>query len=431
MFPTLTTDQAAAFNQFLVFNRGRGGGVGGIYPPVSPFATLQNQPRMPAAMVRDQAEEVEATVAGVAPIIDQSLPDEELLKRQMSMAPAMFDSRGVTPGAGGIGLNYGGMKPIRGGSDELLNNPKFAQLLRVDPRRAAQAYQSLTGRTLGEDFQQKQKMDIARQKDFADTTRSQLMRGDIRQEPETGMFQRRQRIQSKDNPMQTVDTWEDLSADEQEIYAKSWETALGAKMFRPNPIASLGKSPAVKALVAVRYADKVRNGMSPREALEAAILETPEGSTPVSAGPAMSQAQRMAMTGPSDADVTAMEQAGHMNAGSSPEATIQLIMDKRMAERNDAVRQAALSGLSRIGQGASAAAQGVMGTFETIGGGVADTVTSSIPNLINQASQFIGGPKLWDWRVPASLSPVQPDPAGMQYFKDRSDRYFPGTDIRR
>lgn len=294
-FPLLTQEQAGQFNNFMLARRGP------TFPPVGggmmpqQIATLQNTPRMPAAMVRDKADELEAYQATVPTIVDPTLSDTELLKQQMSGgASALFDTSGVRQNAAG-GMDYGKLKPIRGGSDEVLSNPKFIQLLRRSPQQAAQAYSAITGRDLRNDFQQRQTLDLARRKDMTEAIRGRAIRGEDRFNEETGFFERRVSIPDPKNPMAKVDAWETMDTPSQIAYNENWETAMGSKMAKPNPIATLQKSPRVKAMVMSKYMAMVKAGThTPAAAFEEALKTTPDdvsGPTPSSQEVASPQAQ--------------------------------------------------------------------------------------------------------------------------------------------
>lgn len=274
-FPLLTQEQAGQFNNFLLARRGPTFPTLGAAPSMPQIATLQNPS---AAFMRDQADELEAYKATVPTIVDPTLTDAELLRQQMGGgASALFDTSGARQTAAG-GMDYGAAKPIRGGVDEIMANPKFAMLLRRAPEQAARAYQAITGRDLRNDFQQKQKLDLVRRKETSDTLRTQILKGEMRQNPETGFVERKTTIPDPNNPMQKIDAWETMDTEAQLAFNGSWEDAMGAKAARANPIASLQIPANLKPIVMSKYMSMVKAGThSPAAALEEAIKSTPLG----------------------------------------------------------------------------------------------------------------------------------------------------------
>lgn len=386
IFPTISQDQSRQFNNFALGRRG----------PLFPTQVAPLQSRLPAAMVRDQYEEAEATSAGLAPLVDYSMSDPELVRSQWgrggSAVGEMFGGPAPKLKPGG-GMDYTGIKPIRGGSEELLSNPKFLQIARYDPRKAAVVYKAITGRDMGNDFQEKQKMDAMRQKEMSDTIRSGVMRGDLRQNPETGFVERKASVPDPKNPMQKIDAWETMDAEAQLAMTSNWERAMGAKQARSNPLATLQMPPQQKALVMANYMRLVQTGqMAPREALTEAIKMTPGGDAGSGAPP------------------TASVSTPHAASASPPPkdpAAYQRWMTQQMGQRNTAISGAVATGAGKLASYGVDAIDAGSGMLDR-GGEVLASVGASVPNLVNQAIMGVTGSPAWDWMRPARDMPAPP-----------------------
>jgi len=395
MFGRYTPEQLQLVNHMQMF--------GAPPPGMTGLATLQKPAAMPVSMQRERSNELEATAAAIPNIVDPTLPDTELLKQQIGAgAGELFDTHQARISPAG-GMDYGTMKPIRGGKEEIFANPKFANLLRRDPVRAAKAYQAITGRDMSSDFEEERKLSLVRKKDIADTTRGQFMRGEVRQHPTTGFFERNVTIEDPTNPMAKTRAWETLDAPQQELYAREWEGAIGSPMTTNNPIAQLKRPPAVKALVMAKYIEKVKGGMDVRTAFEQAIAEVPYSSSTASTSSAPP-------TSPTPDDTLAMERAGNANANIMPtdEGEFQTWSDAQAAENKRKV----WGGFAGMGETLNAGAGYAL--RETATGGERllqgiGNVGASATNLINQIATTVGLPRPADWQRTKSLQQTRQD----------------------
>lgn len=398
--------------------------------PMNPtqIATLQNNiapsgamlppPGAPKAMLTDYYGEAEAIRSTTPGIVDPTLSDTDLLRKQMAGgASALFDTAQARIGPDG-GMNYGSMKPIRGGHEELFANPKFAALLRSSPQKAAEAYQAITGRDMGDDFQQRQKLDLARRKEMADTIRGRTLRGEDRHNEETGFFERRVSIPDPNDPMKKVDAWETMDTPSQLAYSANWENAMGLKLGKANPIASLKKSPAVKAAVMNKYINLVKAGThTPAQALEEAITTTPDDVQPNSPPTAavatpQTQAANQPMSGPipmgllGTGNIAAPRQVWEGMRGQSPLAG-PAGWAPPAGEQYDAwATEQAGQGLAKahhaIGSGLATVTGGAMGAIDKAAWAANDwnrissNIRGSIGNIPSHISAMFGGQPTWN-----------------------------------
>lgn len=203
--------------------------------------------------------------------------DEELVRSQYnrggSAAAAILEPKGgARPTIGRDGkMSYAGIKPVRSG-DDLIANPKFRQLAQADPRRAATLYKALTGGDFTQDYQAKQKHQLAVATDWENGIRDGLMKGEFRRHPTMGWLERRRMVNDGIN---TVETWEPAEATVQQADRDYGQKGTGYE--RPAMASFLDDIPmAQRNNFLTEYYKEKKAGKTDREAVTAAnsIIKT-------------------------------------------------------------------------------------------------------------------------------------------------------------
>lgn len=385
-FPLVAEHMLPASNAFFASRR---------FPPVSfgrpGIATLQNpQNVLMNQLARYQAketvtglEEQETMEENLGPMVHNDMPDADLARAQLarggdylrSVLPAGSPQPKPAPG----GFDYSGVKPIRS-DDELFQNPKFSALARSNPAAAAKVYKAVTGRDMGSVLENKRKMEAARGKDFTEAIRGSLARGDIRQNPDTGLIERKVSMPDPNNPLGKVDAWETAEAEFQGVATQHWEGATGMRFAKPNPLTQGGIPAQMQPMLLALYRRNLTEGkLSPQDAMREAVKALPTTTQQINTTP-----------------------TPHAAAASPPPTD-------PVKFQEWATAQAKASG----GNVANWAADKAVGAMRTVdmatedAGRIMGNMATGIYNLPNRISTFFGGEPLYDWARPTSKAEME------------------------
>jgi hypothetical protein len=194
--------------------------------------------------------------------------------RAGSAAPLLF---GNTPARTATGFDYSGVTPIKG-PDDLLSNPKFVQLARIDPKKADTLYTSFTGRSFAQDMKDKETQKMAMMKDYENGIRSGFISGDLRRNPTMGWLERRRVISNPLDPTEPQKvTWEPVSSEMQQADKDYNKFSTGYQ--RPNTI--IDEVPmSHRDIFLQTFAEQKKLGKTDKEAAKAAaslIAAAPQG----------------------------------------------------------------------------------------------------------------------------------------------------------
>lgn len=194
--------------------------------------------------------------------------------RAGSAAPLLF---GNTPARTATGFDYSGVTPIKEPND-LLSNPKFVQLARIDPKKADTLYTSFTGRSFAQDMKDKETQKMAMMKDYENGIRSGFISGDLRRNPTMGWLERRRVISNPLDPTEPQKvTWEPVSSEMQQADKDYNKFSTGYQ--RPNTI--IDEVPmSHRDIFLQTFAEQKKLGKTDKEAAKAAaslIAAAPQG----------------------------------------------------------------------------------------------------------------------------------------------------------
>lgn len=203
--------------------------------------------------------------------------DTELAKAQFaragSMAPSLLGAQPVrTP----TGFDYSNITPIKAPED-LLNNPKFVQLARIDPDRAGALYQSFTGKSFAADLKEKEVQKTAMTKDYEEGIRKGFISGDLRRNPTMGWLERKQTFPSMIPGEPPQERWEPVSSEMQQADKDYNKFSTG--YARPPMAAAIDAVPmSHRDLFLQHFYEQKKAGKGDKEAMKAAagiIATTP------------------------------------------------------------------------------------------------------------------------------------------------------------
>lgn len=400
-------------------SRTRAGGAPVSAPNVPLFSTMSKEEMARAQIARTGDE-------GMA-----------ILREGGSVDPVMRDGR----------LDYSGVKPV-GGAQELISNKKFIALASRDPQRAAEVYKGFTGRDYATDAEERVKQEVSMKRDYTEAIRQGVLKGDIRRSPETGMLERKVSVPDPKNPLSgKIDVWEPAEAEIQSADTRYWQDATGQPMARPNIVE---KVPYMhRGMFMDTYRKKVTEGLSPREAMEAAFTAVPTTDVKPSAEPKTpTQAQRMlidksaaevrndarmisSINGlggvvgtPVGGSLAAMQQLERSIAsGQPPEdpALFQLWSDLKNKQRVENLGATVGEGLDFLGN----FGQTYMDAINSAGSYTRNLFGTGIPNTVKSGLSIFGVNAPWNWQRP--LGKAEQEAQDLEARRRREDEDYDRT----
>jgi hypothetical protein len=176
------------------------------YTPAE-IATLQNLATTTGARsavgrragVGDGVTPDDYVASPVFPQGDLEMAKQQLVSGGGNAWPILRENSGLPegtarPGFGSNGrISYEGITPIHD-ADEIMGNSKFQLLANKDPKAAATLFKEFTGKDFATHVSERQKEDLSRVKDYQNTIRDQLNKGDLRRNPTMGWLERARQV---------------------------------------------------------------------------------------------------------------------------------------------------------------------------------------------------------------------------------------------